>query len=339
MGRICNIKEEDIKYAIDKINYWYKKNIRFLSIITSPFNTASIFFDIIKTVCNEDGKVLYVWGEDYENKELMDFFRNRQDDSITYSYIKEGKSNAGITFVNHININKIEGRYDLVILDDITYFSNMSAANVHEVLDLCSDKGKRVILYSIEKNSLIGEKFEFAAYDYEKPFVEPRVITTRVDLDKDIPYSLYDYIKWFLDRRDKVVVYVPEDEKIDNVYEYFSHKLKLKNAKIIKASQKSEIKKCEKVSIMKDKAIFIITNKIEELLKYCHIDNAIVLFSNHLKFNYKKIIYVCGKIREMNENIPEVLLVCNEESSEMEKAKKMARNFNKRVWEKKLKEI
>ncbi len=338
MGKIYKVKEQDIEYAVEKINYWYKKNIKFLSIVTSPFNTACIFSDIIKNICNDGGKVLYIWGEEHENKELTGFL-NIKENKITYSTIKNGLSDRDLTFVHYLNIDKIEGTYDLIIYDDITYFSNTSTSYIREVVDKCINKSKRIIVYSIEKLSLIGEKFEFAAYDYEKPFLEPRVITTRIDLHKDIPYSVYDYIKWFAETKQKVAICVPDSEKIDNIYQYFKNKLKLKNSKVIKVCHNDEIKKSEKVSIIKDKAIFIITNKIEELLKYCHINDVVILFSDDMKFNYKRIIYVCGKIRTLNDGLPEVLLVCNEESSEMEKSKKMARNFNKRVWEKKLKEL
>ena len=57
------------------------------------------------------------------------------------------------------------------------------------------------------------------------------------------------------------------------VYDYFANKLKLSEVKIIKVSKSDEIKRCEKVSKYKDKAIFIVTNKIEELLECCYIDD------------------------------------------------------------------
>ena len=37
--------------------------------------------------------------------------------------------------------------------------------------------------------------------------------------------------------------------------------------------------------------------------------------------------------------LPEVLLVSNDISEDMDKAKNMARDFNKRVWEKRLREL
>ncbi|MBE6071240.1 MAG: hypothetical protein E7208_04710 [Clostridium butyricum] len=338
MGGICKVKEEDLKYAVDKINYWYKKNIKYLTIVTVPFNTSCIFCDIINIISNSGKKVLYVWGKDIENRELIAALREKGS-IITHSFIQKGESTSDLTFINYKNIERIEGEYELIIFDDITYFSNLNGSIIREILDFCSKIGNRILLYCIEKISLIGEKIELAAYNYEQPFVEPRVITTRINLNIDIPYSLYDYLKWFKDSNHKVAIYVPDKEKLDLVYEYFIEKLKIKNVKIIKASKTEEIKKCERVSKIKDKAIFIITNKIEELLEYCYMDDAVVLFSEDQKYTYKKILYICGQMRSVNSTLPEVLLVCNEISEDIDKAKDMARDFNKKVWEKKLKEL
>lgn len=338
MGGVCKVKEENLKYAVDKINYWYRKNIKYLTIVTVPFNTSCIFCDIINTISNSNKKILYIWGKNIENRDLIAAIREKNS-TITHSFIEKGNCLSDITFINYKNISYIEGEYELVIFDDITYFSNLNGAIIRELLEFCSRIGNRIIAYCIEKISLIGEKIELAAYNYEQPFVEPRVITTRINLNIDIPYTLYDYLKWFKDSKHKVAIYVPDNEKLDSVYEYFIKKLKLKDVKIIKANKIEEIKKCERVSKIKDKAIFIITNKIEELLEYCYMDDAVVLFSEDQKYTYKKILYICGQMRSVNFTLPEVLLVCNEISEDIEKAKDMARDFNKKVWEKKLREL
>lgn len=338
MGGIRKVNLDDLKYALDKIDYWYKKNTKFLTIVTVPFNTACIFSDIINKICGNGGNILYVWGKDRENRELVTSLREFNF-NITHSYIEKGTTTTDLTFINYKNLRNIENKYDLVIFDDVTYFSNLSNNKVREKLDICAELGKRVLLYGIEKNSLIGEKFELASYNYEQPFVEPRIITTRIDLNKDIPYSLYDYLKWFKDSKHKVAIYTPNKEKVNSVYDYFENKLKILDVKIIKVLKQEEIKRCERVSKYKDKAIFIITNKVEELLEYCHIDDAVVLFSDNEIYNYKKLLYICGQMGSINYKLPEVLFVSNEETEDMDKAKNMARNFNKKVWEKRLRKL
>ncbi len=338
MGGVCKVKKEDLKYSVQKIDYWYKKHIKFLTIITVPFNTSCIFADIIDKLSRSGERVLYVWGKDMENRELINSLREFNS-QISYSYFKKSDSNTSLTFVNYKNLDNVHEEYDLVIYDDITYFSNLSNSRLLEYVKEYGHIGKRSIVYSIEKLPIIGEKFELSAYNYEQPFVEPRVMPTRIDLNTDIPYTLYDYLKWFKESNHKVAILVPDNEKVKSVYEYFDNKLKLSNVKIIKALEKNSIKKIERVLKYKDKSIFIITNQVEELLESCYIDDVVILFSDNIVFNYKRLLYICGAMRNMNYSVPEVLLVSNSVSEEMDKAKDIARQFNKIVWEKSLKRL
>lgn len=335
MANVCKVSEEDLKYAVEKIDYWYKKNIRNLTIITVPFNTSCIFANIIDYLSKNNGRILYVWGKNNENRELITAIRELNSE-ITHSYIEKDTSKYQLSFIKYKRLNSIKEKYDLVIFDDITYFSHLNTLQLREYLEMCNMIGKRVILYSIEKIALIGEKLQLAAYNYKLPFAEPRILSTRIDLNNDIPYSVYDYLKWFRDSNNKVAIYVPSEEKVKISFDYFENKLKLPNVKILKAVSKDEIKRCSRVSKYKYKAIFIITNKFEELMESCYIDNIVVLFSDDNKFNYKSILYICGQIRNINFNSPEILLVSNSISKDMDKAKDMAREFNKKVWEKKL---
>lgn len=338
MGGVCKVKKEDLKYSVQKIDYWYKKHIKFLTIITIPFNTSCVFSDIIDKLSKERKKILYVWGKERENRELINSIREFNS-QVTYSYAKNSDIDTNLTFIHYKNLKNIKKEYDLVIFDDITYFSGLRNDKLFEYVREYEDIGKRIIIYSIEKLPIIGEKFQLSAYNYEQPFVEPRVMTTRIDLNKDIPYSLYDYLKWFKESNHKVAILVPDKEKVRNVYEYFEHKLKLSGVKVVKVVEKSEIKRLERVLKYKDKSIFIITNQSEELLENCYIDDAVVIFSDSIDFNYKKILYICGAMRNMNYNVPEVLLISNSISEEMDKAKDIARQFNKIVWEKSLRHL
>lgn len=338
MGGICKVNKEDLKYAIQKIDYWYKRHIKFLNIITVPFNTACFFSDIIDKVSKNGERILYVSGKKRENRELVNSIREFNS-HITYSCFKDSDSNSQLAFINYNNLEKLNKEYDLVIFDDITCFSKISKDKLFEYIMKYEKIGKRIIVYSIEKLPFIGEKVEISAYNYEQPFVEPRIITTRIDLNMDIPYSLYEYINWFKNNNHKVAILVPDKEKVKLVYEYFEHKLRISEAKIIKVLEKNEMKKLERVLKYKDKSIFIITNQSEELLESCYIEDVVVIFADNIFFDYKKILYICGAMRKINYNVPEVLLVSNNISEDIDKAKDIARHFNKIVWEKSLKRL
>lgn len=328
MAEKKEINLKNIEYAVNKINKWYKKNVKFLNIITIPFNTSCIFIDIISRIIEESGRVLYVWKEKSENKDLINALKE-------YKSLKDDAQKNRIEFTDYqsIDLNK---KYDLVIFDDVTYFSTTSIADILEKVEEVMNKADRIIIYSVQKMPMAGDKIEIAAYDYNKPFIEPRFLETRVNLNEDIPYNLYDYIKWFSYNRHKVIICVPDSKKLQNTYEYFEKKLKLKDSKNIKVDLENTIKSSDRVLNFKDKAIFIMTDKIEKIEMLNNINDIIVLFSDDNRYNYKKLLFICGYIRKVSTNMPEILFVSNSISEDMEKSKNLARDFNKKVWEKEL---
>ncbi|MGL4108956.1 hypothetical protein [Clostridium sp. LP20] len=335
MDRKEKIFSEEIEYSVKKISQWYRKNTKTLSIITSPFNNNYILEDVILEVLNNRKNVLYVWGQNGEDRTLIEELKKIKK-NITYSTIDSGESKSNITFVNYKNIGNISGKYELTIFDDISNFSTLSKEALRTKYENLIKISNRMILYTIEPITTLGDKLEVAPICSKNPFVEPRFITTRIDLNKDIPYILYDYLKWFRDKRKNIIIYVPSKEKLSLVYDYYANKLKIEGVKVIAISRRDDKKNIKNVLKIKDKATFIITDFMEESLKDLKIDNAIVLFSDDEKYNYKKFLYLCGEIGKININLPEVLFVSREVSEEMEIAKDMARDFNKKIWEKRL---
>ena len=170
----------------------------------------------------------------------------------------------------------------------------------------------------------------------ERPFVEPRIINTRVDLNNDIPNILYDYLKWFKEKNKNVVLLVPREENIDYVYRYYINKLKIRDVKILKGyrSNYEDLKK--QVLKTDNQSIFIITNDMEVILKDFTVDEAVILFADNMYFSYKRFLYICAYIGKVNKFMPEVLLISKSTTLDMDTAKDISRNFNKIIWEKKL---
>lgn len=327
---------EEMNYAVKKIDEWYKRNTKTLSIFTAPFNTNYIFTDLIINVLKEREKVLYISEKEIEETHLIQRLRSKNR-NFTYSHIREGMGEYGVTFVNYNDLNKITGTYKLVIFDDITSLSTLSLDSLRSGYERTLKLGDRIILYTIEPITPTGERLEISLIGKSLPYVEPRIITTRIDLNKDIPYILYDYLKWFRDNKSRVMIYVPSEEKLRLVYDYYENALKMDGVKVIKLSKTQDSKSLKNVLKIRDKAIFIITDCMEDNLESSNIENAVILFSDDFRYNYKKIIYLCGEIGRINKNLPEVLFVSKEISSDMDRIKDFTRVFNKKLWERKLK--
>lgn len=328
---MLNYKE--FNSCITKINQWYKKESKMLTVTTSPYNTTLIYSSIISEIIRKGGKVLYIWGNEEENKELINNIKLKID-NVKHAFLKSKEENLDITFTSFKNIINIRGYYDLCIIDDISIFSLMSKENIIELVEGMYLYNKRIIIYSVEKVASMGERIEISPVETKRPFVEPRIINTRINLEEDIPYALYDYLKWFRDNKRRVVIYVPTSDKVKKVYNYYNEILKLDNVKLINLEIGESTKKVEKLINIKDRAVFIITNCYGQYLSNINNLDIIMLFSDNRFYSYKKILYLCAEAGKDNERSGEVLMVSRDVSSDMETSKIMSRDFNKKIWEK-----
>lgn len=334
-GEKNNMKEYE--YTTSRLREWYKNKIRALSITTPPFNTILIFETLIIDILRNGGKVLYIWGGEGENKKLLDMLKKHTSVCIESSLIKEGQSSSNIAQVNYNNLEKVRGDYDLAIFDDISTFSKISKQTIAIKYLWLSHISKKIIIYSVDRAITIGDKIDMAHSRKAFPFVEPRFLTTRIDLRKDIPYILYDYLNWFLNENKNAIMYVPDEETLSIVYEYYSNTIKIKGVKVICKPKKR--KNIVDISKIKDSAVLIITDYLDRDTNSYKVENAVVLFADSNKYNYKKLLYICGQIGALNKKLPEVLFVSNEITEDMKKVKKISQGFNRKVWERKYKDF
>lgn len=328
--------KEELGYAMKQINLWYRKNEKTLSIFTIPFHTTLIFKDIILELVKQKKKILYVWGKNGENKEIIEEIEKSYQVS-TCVETKNTECNCLVNFVHFNNLYEIAEEYELAILDDVSCFSELEKEKITAYYEYSNRISKRTILYTIEEVVDDCAKMDMVPTYIENPFVEPRFISTRVDLSKDIPYILYEYLEWFMKNKKKIMILVPDEEKLNVVYEYYTKKLKLKKINIVPLFKNEDKKIIKNVLMQKQKATIIITDSMEETLEDSKIGNAVVLFADSNKYSYKKLLYLCGEIGRVNKKLPEVLFISKDVTEDMDKVKSITRDFNKRKWEKKSK--
>ena len=206
-NKLINLKE--FNNCTSKINKWYNKQSKILSVITNPYNTTLIFTNIIKLLLKENKKILYIWNGENYNREILEALK-KDELNFKYSYIEDKEGSENLVFINFKNIKSIKEYYDLCIIDDISNYSIFSKEELRECIEYIYVYSKRIISYGIEKIINMGMSFEISDLIRTKVFVEPRIITTRVKLDEDMPYTLYDYLMWFKSNNKKVIIYVPK---------------------------------------------------------------------------------------------------------------------------------
>lgn len=319
-------------------NWLHYSSEQFLNVITVPHNSSLIFIKAINSYINKGKKVLYITNE---REEYIDILNNMRKYTVSknYTYLRSNKIELqkNLIISNYKNALNIGDKFDLVIYDDVRSLPVYTQDEIiHIMARSCKERGKYII-FSVESIFKNKREILFPICDNRMPIIEPRIIVTKINLNSDIPYNIYEYLKWTIEYEKKAIIYVPDKDKLSNVFRYLSVYFKDINRNLFYFFKGSEDLKTI-FNFMKMKRGIIITDDFKEKTYIITEDrktNEIVFFADDYAFNYKKLVYFCGESALIKKNIMrEVIFLGNEETEHMDKAKNIIRNFNKEAWEK-----
>ena len=294
---------------------WYvKSNDRFINLICEPYQKLNFIESLISDCLINNEKVLYVG----KSRKVC---KNEQLNSMNFD------------FVNFNNIFNIKKNFDLIIYDDVSLYSNKSSIECNEDLMYLKRLSKKIVICSVDKVFNNIKHIEILNNQRKTHFLEPRIIITRVNLETSIPYTLYDYIEWFIREKRILVVYVPNKFNLNKIYEYYTEDLNLENkVKIVKEDKKNSFLNIVSESRFKKEGIIFITDSLHEYFDSIpECDMVIYSFEKDI-VDYKKIIFACGALCKDKCTGREVILLSNEEGDNIETARRLARGFNKTLW-------
>ncbi|MDM0667485.1 hypothetical protein QTH74_04020 [Clostridium perfringens] len=294
---------------------WYvKSNDRFINLICEPYQKLNFIESLIGDCLINNEKVLYVG----KSRKVC---KNEQLNSMNFD------------FVNFNNIFNIKKNFDLIIYDDVSLYSNKSSIECNEDLMYLKRLSKKIVICSVDKVFNNIKHIEILNNQRKTHFLEPRLITTRVNLETSMPYTLYDYIEWFIREKRILVVYVPNKFNLNKIYEYYTEDLNLENkVKIVKEDKKKSFLNIVNESRFKKEGIIFITDSLHEYFDSIpECDMVIYSFEKDI-VDYKKIIFACGALCKDKCTGREVILLSNEEGDNIETARRLARGFNKTLW-------
>lgn len=294
---------------------WYvKSNDRFINLICEPYQKLNFIESLISDCLINNEKVLYVG----KSRKVC---KNEQLNSMNFN------------FVNFNNLFNIKKNFDLIIYDDVSLYSNKSSIECNEDLMYLKRLSKKIVICSVDKVFNNIKHIEILNNQRKTYFLEPRLITTRVNLENSMPYTLYDYIEWFIREKRILVVYVPNKFNLNKIYEYYTEDLNLENkVKIVKEDKKNSFLKIVNESRFKKEGIIFITDSLHECFDSIpECDMVIYSFEKDI-VDYKKIIFACGALCKNKCTGREVILLSNEEGDNIETARRLARGFNETLW-------
>ena len=294
---------------------WYvKSNDRCINLICEPYQKLNFIESLIGDCLINNEKVLYVG----KSRKVC---KNEQLNSMNFD------------FINFNNIFNIKKNFDLIIYDDVSLYSNKSSIECNEDLMYLKRLSKKIVICSVDKVFNNIKHIEILNNQRKTHFLEPRLITTRVNLETSMPYTLYDYIEWFIREKRILVVYVPNKFNLNKIYEYYTEDLNLENkVKIVKEDKKNSFLNIVNESRFKKEGIIFITDSLHEYFDSIpECDMVIYSFEKDI-VDYKKIIFACGALCKDKCTGREVILLSNEEGDNIETARRLARGFNKTLW-------
>lgn len=305
-----------------------------LNVISPPYNSPNIFVKAILHFINRNKKVLYITDENEEKIQIIRSIK-KSTDFRNYSYVRNSfvPANSSLIISNYKNAVRLKDKYDLVIYDDINNFPKYNNFEIIDLIVKCLNDDGKAICYAVEGIFKNVRDIIIPTRNNKMPINEPRYVITRIDLNKDMPYMIYDYLNFSTLNDRKVVIYLPHKEGVYNVFNYLC-KFKDSLSKNIMYYIDGEGEGKVLDNFGKIKKAILVTNDYEEKFANLEDTDIIVYFSDNLLFDYKKLVYFCGKVgRSKTLRQSEVIFLANSESAHMDRAKDIIRYFNKEAWE------
>ncbi|MBP1744057.1 MAG: hypothetical protein H6Q58_1035 [Firmicutes bacterium] len=317
----------------DLIYSWSRSGKDKLDVVTLPNNRADIFIKTILGAVDEGENVLYITDEK-DNVKLIEGVK-RNSDFRGYTHLRKyAKSSLSeLTVCSTATAKEIEDTFDLVIYDEI---NSMPKYRDEEIIELAETKTRadgKCIIYSVKNKFSKREGILLPVGDRKVPMIEPREIITRIDMNKDIPFVVYDYIKWSIGTGRNVLIYVPDKAKAEKVYGYISRYWADKCSSVsCFISGEADMKIAENF-LKKDRAIMV-TDELENPPGATPDTDIMVFFAGDSRFSGKILTHLASRVVKMERHsMGEVIFLCGENSGSVEEARDIIRRFNREAWE------
>ncbi|MCR3758400.1 hypothetical protein [Clostridium felsineum] len=323
------IREEYNKIA-QTLSKLLNSRERYINLNSPPYNTSEIFLSSIIEYMANGKSVLYITDENEKDVEIVKLIKRSNHKDYIYYRGKTLYTTSNFIVCNYENAFDLQFKFDLVIYDDIRSFPMHNRREIIRLLERFETKECKFIAYSVDSIFDRGREITIPINYDGMPVVEPRVILTRIDINNDMPFVVYDYLKWSVSSNKNTVIPVKDINRMNSFFNYLTnYKLGFKG-KVFEYSSKNK-----KMGLGELKKSIIITDRFDEVLTPESDANIMVYFNEDNRFSFKSLIYFCGRTGKSDiSRRGEVIFIANKETECMEKAKDITRNFNKIAWEK-----
>lgn len=304
---------------------WYEKSSsKALNLVAVPYMGVEPVRELCEAVLKLNGRLLYITGDEKESQLILD--------TLFDGAIPEGLED-NLTICGYQDALSASGEYDLAIYDDINSFPYRRKVEVQNLVGYIFPRCKRLITYSFEEILLNVETVEIPMGGTGEYVSEPRIIETRVNIDDEIPVSIYEYLLWFVYEKKNVLVFTGDRIKSRRLSRYLA---KVDDSIMAYVTDVNTVGTMGMAEMVKDtsRAHIFVTDDLDDFLGVPVNFEIIVHGADSPEFNYRELLFLCIRSGYCNSENGEVIFLCQNQTQDIEKAKNMTRHFNKVLWEK-----
>lgn len=304
---------------------WFQRSkSKALNLVAVPYMGIEPVREICESVLESDGRVLYITGDEKESQLLMDALF----DGITPEGLEQN-----LTVCGYQDALSASGEYDLAIYDDLNSFPYRRKVEVQNLIGYIFPRCKKLIAFSFEEILLNVETIEIPMGGTGEYVSEPRIIETRVNIDDEIPVSIYEYLLWFVYEKKNVLIFTGDRIKSRRLTRYLA---KVDDSIMGYVIDVNTVGTMGMSELVKDteKAHIFVTDDIDDFLGVPVNFEIIVHGADSIQFSYRELLFLCLRSGYCNDENGEVIFLCQTQTPDIERTKNMTRHFNKVLWEK-----
>lgn len=312
---------------------WYETSQeKAINMKTVPYMGIEPVRDLVEKVLKENGRVLYITGEDKDRVLIVRAMRDQGIDSISVHQDLEINEKESLVICDYLQALRVREEYDLVIYDDVNSFPIHKKPEMQHLIGFIFPKCRKVVAYSFELVFMGMDVIEVPMAGKSGFVSEPRVLETRLNLDEFVPTSVYEYLLWFVFEKKKVL-FVTTNKKVKKKVARFLTKIDESLESCIYDVDEIGTKTMRELCSDHTKSHIFITDNLDDYVDMETNFEIIIHGADASRYSYRELIFLCLRSGYYDEMNGEVLMICQNVTRDIEKTRDLARHYNKVLWD------
>ncbi|GFR35620.1 hypothetical protein [Thermobrachium celere] len=299
---------------------------------------VDVLLEGIYEILKVGGRVLYITSPKLINEVKQDLSNKIHGAGVEIVLGRKAKIvDCEIVITSYTDYPCFYKSFDFVIFDKRAILLDNIALH-DEIFEKSKKERGKFLKISVVLNDEDKKKYRDLIYlpidGIKKPMPEPLNITSRyLDGTEDfIPQMAVDFILYTINKKNNVIIFVPDEGYIQRVYFILTHNMNVDTSLIDYSTSKE---KDGLFRFVKQERKILISSDVTDAYLSFESTNTVVMYSDNKIFTPEALVYMCQiPTNFQGKRIGEVYFVSCQETQDMQVAKSTVRLLNKIAWEK-----